>query len=535
MVTSFGTGAFDAPAAADGELVQRLRAAGAVIIGKTTLPELAICGFTESQRWGITRNPWDTERTPGGSSGGSGAAVAAGLVGAASASDGGGSIRIPAAFCGLFGLKPQRGRMPLDAGRPLVGPVGARLPDPHGARHRAVPRRDRRSRRGRRCAPAPERPYAEAARTRPPTAADRDLGPARPADRAADRHRRGPRRACRDRGAAARARPPGRAPGPEATASPATTSSRATCAAPTTTSLRSPTRSGSSLARAASPASAGSTRRRSCGACSRTAEADAERMNRVFDHCDVLITPTVGEPPIEVGRWRGKGALDAAGDEPHLLLHAGLEPHRPAGRRGARGVHGCRPAAVGEPRRSPPRRAHAALARGPDRGRAPVGGSPPAGQPSQPASASRSASHRSQSQAGPSWPSRRTVIVSPSASTPTPSQVRCEPRPVYARISAPSRLRARGVRRHPGHRALRRDLDPHPAPVALLGQRSPSGGSGSARAAPDTAADCRHAQPRIAGVAAAQATTTMTRVRKGSTAGCRLRAPPARARRARAR
>ncbi len=84
-----------------------------MIIAKTTLPELAICGFTETERWGITRNPWDTERSPGGSSGGSAAAVAAGLVGAASASDGAGSIRIPAAFCGLFGLKPQRGRLPL--------------------------------------------------------------------------------------------------------------------------------------------------------------------------------------------------------------------------------------------------------------------------------------------------------------------------------------------------------------------------------------------------------------------------------------
>jgi amidase len=114
VVTQFGTRAFDAPAAADGEIVARLRRAGAVILAKTTLPELAICGFTESKGWGITRNPWDLERSPGGSSGGSGAAVAAGLVGAGSASDGGGSIRIPAAFCGLFGLKPQRGRVPLE-------------------------------------------------------------------------------------------------------------------------------------------------------------------------------------------------------------------------------------------------------------------------------------------------------------------------------------------------------------------------------------------------------------------------------------
>ena len=70
--------------------------------------------FTESPTWGVTRNPWNTERTPGGSSGGSGAAVAAGLAAAATASDGAGSIRYPAAYCSLFGLKPQRGRVPVD-------------------------------------------------------------------------------------------------------------------------------------------------------------------------------------------------------------------------------------------------------------------------------------------------------------------------------------------------------------------------------------------------------------------------------------
>lgn len=111
--TSHGTGCFDTPEDQDAHMVTRLREAGAVILGKTNLPELAICGFTESKTWGKTRNPWNTERTTGGSSGGSGAAVAAGLVGAASASDGAGSIRIPATNCGLFGLKPQRGRIPL--------------------------------------------------------------------------------------------------------------------------------------------------------------------------------------------------------------------------------------------------------------------------------------------------------------------------------------------------------------------------------------------------------------------------------------
>jgi amidase len=111
--TTHGTDAFPDPAGADSEMVRRLREAGAIVVGKTQLPELAICGFTESATWGVTRNPWDTQRTPGGSSGGSAAAVAAGLVPIASASDGAGSIRIPAASCGLFGLKPQRGRVSL--------------------------------------------------------------------------------------------------------------------------------------------------------------------------------------------------------------------------------------------------------------------------------------------------------------------------------------------------------------------------------------------------------------------------------------
>lgn len=110
-VTTYGTNACEQPAAADAEVVRRLRAAGALIIGKTTVPELTLWPFTETATFGATRNPWDRQRAPGGSSGGSAAAVAAGLVGAALGSDGAGSIRIPAAWCGLFGLKPQRGRV----------------------------------------------------------------------------------------------------------------------------------------------------------------------------------------------------------------------------------------------------------------------------------------------------------------------------------------------------------------------------------------------------------------------------------------
>jgi len=112
-VTARGTNAHGEAAAEDAEVVRRLRAAGAVIVGKTHVPELEIMPFTESPTFGATRNPWDRNRTPGGSSGGSAAAVAAGLVGGALGSDGGGSVRIPAGCCGLFGLKTQRGRIPL--------------------------------------------------------------------------------------------------------------------------------------------------------------------------------------------------------------------------------------------------------------------------------------------------------------------------------------------------------------------------------------------------------------------------------------
>jgi amidase len=99
-------------AAADAEVVRRLRAAGAIPIGITNVPELMIWPWTSTDANGTTRNPWDPTRTPGGSSGGSAAAVAAGMVPVATASDGGGSIRIPAACCGLVGLKATRGLVP---------------------------------------------------------------------------------------------------------------------------------------------------------------------------------------------------------------------------------------------------------------------------------------------------------------------------------------------------------------------------------------------------------------------------------------
>jgi len=134
-VTTYGSAAHGPAASEDGEVVRRLRAAGAVLIGKTNVPEMMIVPWTESLAYGATRNPWDTSRTSGGSSGGTASAVAAGLAGLGLGSDGGGSIRIPSSWTGLFGIKPTRDRVPVaphhDAwqGMSVNGPLARHVAD----------------------------------------------------------------------------------------------------------------------------------------------------------------------------------------------------------------------------------------------------------------------------------------------------------------------------------------------------------------------------------------------------------------------
>src|SRR3954447_21774840 len=133
--TAWGTAAHGGPVAQDSEVVRRLRAAGAIVLGKTLVPEMTMLPATDTTTFGSTRNPWDLGRTPGGSSGGSAAARAAGLAGVALGSDGAGSIRTPSAWTGLFGLKPTRDRVPVaphdDAwqGLSVNGPLARRVAD----------------------------------------------------------------------------------------------------------------------------------------------------------------------------------------------------------------------------------------------------------------------------------------------------------------------------------------------------------------------------------------------------------------------
>jgi amidase len=309
-VRTWGTDGFDEPAAADCEMVRRLREAGAIVIGLTLLPEMAICGFTESATYGVTRNPWNPQRTPGGSSGGSGAAVAAGLVPIASAGDGAGSIRIPAASCGLFGLKPSRGRVSLAPelegwrGLAVYGCLSRNVLDTAlwldivsgGSREAEAP-------------PPPERPFVESARTPPgklrvawSTKAPRAAAPpivdevakGTVADTAELLGSLGHEVSRRD--------PDWGGIGNNITARFLGGVAETVKEVPHPERLERRTRGfgrlGSLLPQGLYERAMGAGR-----------DADIARVNAIFDSCDVLMTPVMGGTALPVRRWEGKGAI----------------------------------------------------------------------------------------------------------------------------------------------------------------------------------------------------------------------------------
>ncbi len=308
-VTTYGTDGFDEPARADSEIVRRLHEAGAIVVGKTLLPELAICGFTESATYGVTRNPWDPQRTPGGSSGGSAAAVAAGMVPIALSTDGAGSIRIPAASCGLVGLKPQRGRVSLAPdlqhwnGLSAYNCVSRTVGDTAlwldlvsgGSREPGAP-------------PPPERPFREAAATPPgklrvvwSTAPPRAAAP--PAvDEVAKGAVADTAELLRSLGHEVEQRDPhwggiGNNITPRYLRGIAEDFARV----PHPERLERRTRGFARLGRLIPDGIFERARRGEA--------ADAARVNSIFDSCDVLMTPVMGGTALPVRRWEGRSAL----------------------------------------------------------------------------------------------------------------------------------------------------------------------------------------------------------------------------------
>jgi amidase len=307
--TTHGTDGFPEPAAADSEMVRRLREAGAIVVGKTLLPELAICGFTESATWGVTRNPWNPQRTPAGSSGGSAAAVAAGLVPIASASDGAGSIRFPAASCGLFGLKPQRGRVPLDPqlehwnGLSVNGCVSRSVLDTAlwldvvsgGSREPGAP-------------PPPERPFVEAARSAPgklrvavSTLAPRALAPPTVSDiaKGAVSEMEGVLGSLGHE--TARKDPEWGTIGNNTVPRYVRGAAEDLAEVPHPERLERRTRGIARLGRLLPE--------RVFQQALRGIEVDAARVNAIFDDHDVLMTPVMGGTALPVRRWEGRGAI----------------------------------------------------------------------------------------------------------------------------------------------------------------------------------------------------------------------------------
>jgi amidase len=302
-VTGYGTAAYDEPAAADSEVVRRLRAAGAIPIGKTHMCELGLWPFTEGESWGATRNPWNPDRTPGGSSGGSAAAVAAGMAAGAVGGDGGGSIRTPAGCCGVVGLKPQRDRVSLaplaDAwhGLVVVGPIArsvldtALLLDAMAEPSGGVP--------GRFAAAARHEPeqLRVGVATKPPpgTRGTPDVQVLQ---------------AISDTAAALRALAHNTAEQQPDIPSGVALDFLARYLRGTHDEIRVIPHAERLERRTRSMAHLGALfppplMRR----LAKRTSALTARINEVFDHVDVLLMPTMTSPPFEVGRWTGRGAL----------------------------------------------------------------------------------------------------------------------------------------------------------------------------------------------------------------------------------
>ncbi len=307
-VTTYGTDGFSGPAGADAEAVRKLREAGAIVVGKTLLPELAICGFTESATWGVTRNPWNPQRTPGGSSGGSAAAVAAGLVPIAFASDGAGSIRIPAASCGLFGLKPQRGRVSVAPDRERWNGMSAFGCVSRSVRDTALWLDVSCDRSGEGAPPPPARPFVESAATPPgklrvawSTAAPRAVAPP-----TVDAPAKGAVAATAELLGSlghevAQRDPDWGGIGDNSVPRYLRGIAEDFAKVPHPERLERRTRNMAGLGRLIPDGLFERARRGE--------RADAARVNAIFDDFDVLMTPVMGGTALPVRRWEGRGAL----------------------------------------------------------------------------------------------------------------------------------------------------------------------------------------------------------------------------------
>ena len=316
--------------------MSRLRSAGAVVIGKTNLPELAIIGDTEGPAFGMTRNPWNTDRSVGGSSGGSAAAVAAGLCAGATASDGMGSIRIPASNCGLVGLKPHPRPHPADAPEgALVRHQRGGLRDPERGGHRAAAlgRRGRRHAR-RRVARDPGRLRVACRRSRSSRRASTPTSGGRSSETG------GRLRTLGHEVEQRRSSYPPVSPSVSASSPESRRTSRSASSCPTV----------SSAAPRAGPAWGTLSRPRArLGA----QEDDSERMRPFFERHDVLAGPVASEPPVRAGEWEGLGAARTflglaqvysfAGEwnltgQPAISVPVGMQRRRPPDRHDDRGA-----------------------------------------------------------------------------------------------------------------------------------------------------------------------------------------------------